>query len=181
MAVDPPVWVSERLAGWARIAAHESAPNSRNRPLRLLQAQMIHITLCFLGDRPLSEVETIKSALARCAGDAPSLSVGMPLWLPPRHPRALAVEVNDHHQRLDSLQRDIQHALVEAIGLEPERRRFRAHMTVARLSGRAAVIHQQLLTATPALRFAAESLTLYRSWLSRSGASYEPLLELTLG
>jgi len=63
---------------------------------------------------------------------------------------------------------------------EPDRRRFRAHLTVGRVRGRegpsaapGGVVQE--LPPTPAVRFRPESLTLYRSFLEPSGARYEAL------
>jgi 2'-5' RNA ligase len=70
-----------------------------------------------------------------------------------------------------------------AIAWEPERRRFRAHITVARMREarrRQAIAEGARLPATPPLRFTPESLVLYRSWLSRAGATYEPLVARVL-
>jgi 2'-5' RNA ligase len=62
---------------------------------------------------------------------------------------------------------------------EPERRRFRAHVTLARLGAGfrwRSRGEEPRLAATPQLRFTPTAIVLYRSWLSRGGASYEPLL-----
>lgn len=78
-------------------------------------------------------------------------------------------------------------ALADAGGWEPERRRFRPHITLVRI-GRGALAARgsrddrsrrepqpQPLPATPRLDFAPEAIVLYRSWLDPAGASYEPL------
>lgn len=174
LAVDPPASVCEQLAGWGR-GARGAAP-----AMRALPAASLHITLCFLGMRPLGEVEAIGGAALGCARPVPDLELGAPVWLPPRRPRLLAVELHDPEGKLAALQGDVATAVSEAVDWEPEVRRYRPHITVARMPeqrGR----HRRELLATPAARFAAEGLTLYRSWLGRGGAEYEALASVVLG
>lgn len=186
MAVDPAAHVCEELAAWGRIAAAglglRTARGGR-RPLRLLEPESLHLTLCFLGSRPVAEIDTIAAALGSGAASVGELSVGAPLWLPPRRPRALAVEVHDAAGELAALQGEVSRAIAAVCDWEPERRRFRAHITLARLgagvrwrSGEP----EPRLPSTPPIRFTPPALILYRSWLSRSGASYEPVVSREL-
>jgi 2'-5' RNA ligase len=187
-AVDPPLEVREELAEWAREAAAAMPGAAAGAPsggLRLLAADLIHLTVCFLGARPVAELAALAGALERCAAHACELSTGAPLWLPPRRPRALAVAVDDPDGELGRLHEDLVGALAAVSGWEPERRRFRAHITVARMRGGGARAREHHhtgapLPATPRLRFAPESLCLYRSRLGQSGASYEALARCTL-
>ena len=190
VAVDPPAEVCRELGGWARAVAAEGFAGAAGRPrahqrgpahpeLRVLDAEGLHITLCFLGSRPVEEIEELSFAVTSSSGEVDELSVGAPLWLPPRHPRALAVEIHDASGELERLQRELTAALRDAVDWQPGHRRFRAHLAVARVRGRdvpAAVLAGALGGAvTPPLRFAPRSLTLYRSRLDPSGATYEAL------
>jgi 2'-5' RNA ligase len=149
--------------------------------VRVLDADRLHLTLCFLGARPVSELDALAAVLPACAGHACELSLGAPLWLPPRRPRALAVEVRDEEGELGRLQSQVAGALAAAGEWEPERRRFRPHITVARMrADRARRDAARRPPATPSMRFAPEWLTLYRSWLSRDGASYEVMARCAL-
>jgi 2'-5' RNA ligase len=183
VAAEVPAPVREQLAGWARGAAaaqSEAAP----RPLRLLDPATLHLTLCFLGSRPVQEIAAIGSTLSACSADVGELSVGAPLWLPRARPRSLAVAIHDEGGGLAGLHAAVTDAICDTTGWAPERRRFRAHVTVARTSGRSRAARTSFtasnpnpggprLPATPQLRFRVESLTLYRSWLSPAGAAYE--------
>jgi RNA 2',3'-cyclic 3'-phosphodiesterase len=186
VAVDPPAEVSQQLAAWARGAAAGlglRAGRGGRRPLRLLTPDTLHLTLCFLGSRPVAEIETLASALDACALQPGELRVGAPVWLPPRRPRALAVEIHDDGGELATLHAEVSRALTTACDWQPERRRFRAHVTLARVAARAAVRSRQVepeLPPTPSLRFTPPAIVLYRSWLSPAGASYEPLLRKAL-
>jgi RNA 2',3'-cyclic 3'-phosphodiesterase len=186
VAVDPPPQACEQLAAWARGASAGlglRAGRGGRPPLRLLAPETLHLTLCFLGSRPVAEIEAISGALSSCAAAVGELRGGGPVWLPPRRPRALAVEIHDDSGELTALQADVGRAIAAVSGWEPERRRFRAHITLARIGARAVTRSspdESSLPATPPLRFTPAALILYRSWLSRAGASYEPLVTCDL-
>ena len=184
VAVDPPVGVREQLAAWARTAIRGLGVRGSggSSSVRVLDPELLHVTLCFLGDRPVDEIAAIGAALEGCATSVGELSIGAPLWLPPRRPRTLAVEVRDDSTGgLAALHGALADALARVCGYRAERRRFRAHVTVARL--RAGLRGSRVgleLPATPALSFTPTSVVLYRSWLSPAGASYEALATRTL-
>jgi 2'-5' RNA ligase len=113
------------------------------------------------------------------AEDGPvPLELGPPVWLPLRHPRALAVEVRDPTGRLAALRDALGPALEAAIEWQAETRAFRPHLTVARLSGRRDVLSP--LEATPAGSFSVAEVILYRSFLHPAGARYEALERVPL-
>ena len=183
VAVDPPASVREELLSWAR-AALARLPLRREQnalpDMRLLEPEALHVTLCFLGGRPVGEIEEIGSVLSGCAERVGEVTLGAPLWLPPRRPRALAVEVHDPEGGLARLHGSVAKALADATGWQAERRRFKAHITVARMRGRSAPWRssqgrEPALPATPPLSFTPASIVLYRSWLSPAGASYQAL------
>jgi RNA 2',3'-cyclic 3'-phosphodiesterase len=186
VAVDPPPQACVELVAWTRGASAGlglRAGRGGRPPLRLLAPDTLHLTLCFLGSRPVAEIEPIAAALGSRGGPVGELRVGAPLWLPPRRPRSLAVEVHDEDGELTALQAGVSSAIAAVSGWEPERRRFRAHITLARIGARAVLRSSRdepSLPATPPLRFRPAALILYRSWLSPAGASYEPLASCDL-
>ncbi len=183
VAVDPPVDVCEELAAWARTAVRGlGLRGGGSAPVRVLDPESLHVTLCFLGSRPVEEITAIGAALEECALPVGELSVGAPLWLPPRRPRALAVEVRDDPDRgLAALHSALLDALTRVCDYRKERRRFRAHVTLARMrEGPRGSGGGRVLPATPTLSFTPASIILYRSWLSPGGASYEALATRTL-
>jgi 2'-5' RNA ligase len=188
VALELPAEVRGPLRGWAREAladavaspAGDSAGEGRRprRPPRVVAADSLHLTLCFLGSRPPDELPGLSEAVAAAASGAlGELALGAPLWLPPRRPKALAVEVHDTDGSLEELQRAVSDELARVSSWQPERRRFRAHVTVARLRGGE---RAQPLPPTPRLSFRPEALVLYRSQLHPDGARYEPLAEHAL-
>jgi RNA 2',3'-cyclic 3'-phosphodiesterase len=187
VAVDPPPAVREELAEWARsVAVAARAVGSSRGALRLLDGESLHLTLCFLGSRPVGEIEALSGALTAAGEHTCELSLGAPLWLPPWRPQALAAEIHDHGGELEHVQQALSVELASVSSWQPERRRFRPHITVARLRrggrGRRSRAErsareglEQSLPATPRLSFTPQAVVLYRSWLSSEGASYEAL------
>jgi 2'-5' RNA ligase len=201
VAVDPPEQVANQLAAWARAAARErlsGGGSQQQQALRVLDPELLHVTVCFLGERALDELSALEDQLAMCELSPVELSVGAPLWLPPRRPRALAVELHDKDGALAQIHAEVTSRLettdpallnqtLERRRTSIKPRRFHPHITVARMraDGRGRRSHgpsgkggEPLLAPTPSLSFAPAELVLYRSWLSPEGASYESLCAL---
>jgi 2'-5' RNA ligase len=181
VALDLPPTVRAELARWARTAA--AGARASGGHLRLLAPDGLHLTLCFLGSQPVGEIDAIAHAIAGASLlPVGELSVGAPLWLPPRRSRALAVEIHDDAQEsLQALYNELARALTAVCELRPRdapaagrHHRFRPHVTVARLRPREAPI-ERVLPATPSLSFLPLSVTLFRSWLTPTEALYEGL------
>lgn len=203
VAVNPPEQVALELAAWARAAARETRSGSRAglHPLRVLDPELLHATVCFLGSRAVQEIPALADQLAACERPTVRLSVGAPLWLPPRYPRALAVELHDEGGALASIQKEVAARLEPSdrdaqpheqapprSGARSRPRRYHPHITVARMrsDGRrprptSGEQGERSLPPTPALSFAPAELVLYRSWLSPEGASYEALSAFAIG
>ncbi len=149
--------------------------------MRLIDRRYLHVTLCFIGWRDSDEVGEIAAA-CRTAVDPATfpLSLGEALWLPPRRPRVLAVELPDPQGGLVRLQAAVSTALAEGGFYEPESRPYLGHVTVARVKTGARVRPEPLPPPKPET-FDAEAVTLYRSRLQRGGARYEALETISLG
>jgi RNA 2',3'-cyclic 3'-phosphodiesterase len=185
VAVDPPPEVRARLAAWARELA---LATRASWPLRVLAPDSLHLTLCFLGSRPVGEIAALAAALEPAAAPLGELRVGAPLLLPPRRPRALAVEIHDDDGGLAALHARLLAQLTRVSDWQPERRRLRPHVTLARMRGgvaRGVDVARGggppvLSAPTPGLAFTPRALILYRSRLDPAGASYEALAECEL-
>jgi 2'-5' RNA ligase len=172
VAVDLPTGVRRELVRWARGAASSSRASGGR--LRLLEPETLHVTLCFLGEQPVGAIDAIaQAAIGAWTEPVGELSLGAPVWLPTRRPRALAVELHDDPRGgLERLRDAAVRELDAVCALDAQARRFRPHVTVARLrSGDDP--RERRLPATPQLAFAPVALTLYRSWLGSTAASYE--------
>jgi RNA 2',3'-cyclic 3'-phosphodiesterase len=140
----------------------------------------LHVTLAFLGASEPAVAEPAGEVLRTAVGDAsaPALALGDALLLPPRRARVLAVAVADPGGGLAALQARVAGGLVAAGVLEPESRRFRAHVTVGRLrpGARAPRAADAVATAPEPVAFAAGAVTLFASHTHRTGARYEALM-----
>ena len=172
-ALDLPAPVRDALGAFGRAAAADDFA------LRAVRDDALHVTLAFLGHRALDDIEPACEAVRAVAAPVPDLALGEVLWLAPRRPHVLTVEVVDGTGALLALQERVVAALVDAVGYEPDRRRFRPHVTVARVRHGAAQRRTGLLAA-PEAAFAGEALTLYRSWLGGGPARYEALEQVGL-
>jgi RNA 2',3'-cyclic 3'-phosphodiesterase len=172
-ALELPAPVRDALGGFGRAAADDDFA------LRAVRDDALHVTLAFLGHRPLDDIDPAREAVRAAAGPVPSLSLGDALWLAPRRPHVLTVEVRDGDGALIALQERLVAALVDAVGYESDRRRFRPHVTVARVRHGARPRRRGLPDA-PEAAFAGEAVVLYRSWLGGGPARYEALERVAL-
>lgn len=138
----------------------------------------LHVTLVFLGHLDDDAVATVEDAVGPViAAPAPGLRLDGPLLLPPRGARVLCASLEDLDGRLGEVQRDVSDALESAGVYEPEKRPFRAHVTVARLrEGSRPPRRAEGLPSPEPVTFEGEAVTLFRSQLRRGGALYEPLV-----
>jgi 2'-5' RNA ligase len=170
-AVGLPAAVNAELCAWAR--SWLTLPG-----VRLVAPRNIHLTLAFLGERPVDEVETLRDAIEGFTATAPHLEVGAPTLLPRRSPRTIGVEIADPEGELAALQHDLAGQLAALGGWGPARRRFHPHVTVARMHAGTVL---GPAPATPALRFEPLAVELVRSHLAPAGAEYETLAGSPLG
>jgi RNA 2',3'-cyclic 3'-phosphodiesterase len=147
---------------------------------RPVAPEAIHLTLAFLGRRPETDVATIDGVLRAAGGPAPRLALAGGLLLPPRRARVLCAEVEDPDGTLAALQERVSLGLAAAGVYEPEKRPYRAHVTVARLRPRQRPPRDVSGEPEP-LAFSGGPLTLYVSRLHPKGARYEPLSRVSLG
>jgi 2'-5' RNA ligase len=156
------------LVQWAREAV------GPDRGMRVVAAENVHLTLAFLGHRSPDEIGPLSDLVDSFDGRAaPPLSTGSALWLSPRKPHVLTVEVHDDTTALADLHSDLWDEL-EAMDYEREHRRFRPHLTVARVR-HGWTAPGGALPPTPQMDLDVRGVTLMRSWLGGGPARYEPL------
>lgn len=152
----------------------------REGGLRAVPPASLHVTLCFLGWRFAHELDDIVAACGAVGSlPAASLTVDGAIWLPPRRPHVLAVDLGDEDGRLAAVQRALSEALAAGEWYAPETRPFLAHVTVARVA-RGARVRPRELTAPSVPPFPGTHVTVFRSRLSPAGARYERLASIEL-
>lgn len=143
----------------------------------------IHMTIRFIGEVGGAEAEDIDAALARISSPAFDLVLsGLDCFESGGKVHTLWVGV-EKQPRLQHLREKVESAVVRA-GLEPERRKFKAHVTVARFrNGGGARIGPfiQMYNHLSVGPFRIDRFTLFRSHLGSEKAHYEALAEYELG
>jgi 2'-5' RNA ligase len=169
VALDLPADVRGQLAAWRDelVGGHDD--------LRAVAEQALHVTLAFLGYRAEKEADAIAEAMsAAAAGEAPLLTAGEVVSVPPRRPRLFALDLDDPDGACMRLQQAVSDALEAGRFYEPEKRPFWPHVTLARVK-RNRRAEPLPADAPPLEPFRASQVTLYRSTLRPQGALYEPL------
>ena len=173
VALELPPALRAALADWRTTAVADPS-------VRALDPDSLHVTLCFLGWCEADQVSQIGAACELVSTEPPvELRVGEALWLPRRRPRVLAVALDDPDDRLARIQEVLAQELYAGGWYAPERRRFLAHVTVARVRRGSAIARKQL-QRPPAESVVGNRVTLFRSTLHPGGARYEPLHSVTL-
>jgi 2'-5' RNA ligase len=158
--------VLDRLVRWQNDALGEE---------RLVSRDNLHITLAFLGHRPVEELEPVAAELRAVAAAAgrPELTVrGY------RETRSVGMLVlGDAEERATRLAVDL-HGRLQRLGVyEPERRPWLPHLTVLRFR-RPPRLRPSLPDMPP---FTPSGAAVYMSRLRPGGAQYEVLESVPLG
>jgi len=157
--------------------------------VRWVPSQNIHLTLKFLGDVSLANIETLQRVLAgEAARHAPfTFTVGGFGAFPnTRWPRVLWVGVQAP-AALNTAQHGIE-AETQRLGYTGEERPFSPHLTLGRVSNNASPQEARRLSDALAQvkigelgQVMVKSIDLYRSDLNPGGAAYTPLASFPLG
>ena len=172
VAIRPPEHIRDLL-----IDAMDDSPD-----FRWQDEEQLHLTLRFVGEVERPVANDLADALSRVRSNPLELRItgvgrfeqrnGGALWagVEPREPvAALAAKIE---------------RVCQFVGLEPERRAFHPHITLARWKGRRTREVQDFLERRSALSsepFEVEEFALYESRLSRHGAHYEQVASYPLG
>ncbi|MFL9840827.1 RNA 2',3'-cyclic phosphodiesterase [Sphingomonas sp. ST-64] len=136
----------------------------------------LHLTLRFVGEVDARTADDVAAALGSVRFDLPPLRLaGCGMFDTRGKPNALWAGVSPR-DALSALHRKVDAACVRA-GLEPERRAFVPHITLARLPGSAGPVHRFLAdhSGLNSDAFTVTHMTLYESRLGHGGASYEAI------
>jgi 2'-5' RNA ligase len=168
VALELPPAARDALAAWA---------TELELPfVRRVGEEALHLTLCFLGERPDADpVRAAVGGVLAAAAPAGPLRVTATRWLPRGRPRVLAVELDDPGGALATVSAEL-HAALE---VAREHRRFLPHITVGRVRG---AVRRPPATSPPDISpITAGPVSLIRSHLDGGPVRYERIAEWTLG
>jgi len=143
--------------------------------VRLVQREHLHVTLAFLGHRPVGELDAIVDALRRASAGAGEIRLTPARYRETRSVGMLVLE--DERGSAAALADDLQERL-ERLGVyRRESRRWLPHLTVARWRER-----PRLQPELPSVgTFVPSDAAAYLSRLHPDGARYEVLESVALG
>jgi len=152
--------------------------------LRWTPPQNLHLTLRFLGEQPEDSLEKLgEIVLSVGRSSAPFELTLAGLGAFPSWSRAQVVWLGlTASEPLGKLYRELASALLH-LGLPPEQRLFRPHVTLGRCRHRAQrlpAVDQELQNGTVA-SFVADRISLFRSQLTKAGAVHTAMLTAGLG
>jgi 2'-5' RNA ligase len=180
VALDLPEMVRDDIATWSEVELADPA-------LRRVPAESLHVTLAFLGNRPMADVERIADAMEEAADRRVLLELGGPVGRPQQgRPSLVALPVL--HGPVPGLWERLTEILSYERLYESEKRPFWPHVTVARVRAEGRGSRRPMRVEipsgpSPTTRtgwFDGVRISLYRSELQPSGARYIPLAQVQL-
>jgi 2'-5' RNA ligase len=137
----------------------------------------LHLTLKFLGDTPVSQIETLSQVAKRSASKAIPFELivtGAGVFPPRGQPRVLWIGVEDVSGQLGKLQQALEDGC-DKEGFARETRPFHPHLTIARLrkphgSRELAALHEEMGFEAETVR--ASALVVVRSELGSEGSRH---------
>jgi 2'-5' RNA ligase len=180
VALDLPELVRRDIASWGETELADPA-------LRRVPEESLHITLAFLGNRQLADVERIAGAIEAIATWPVLLELGGPVGRPQRG-RTQLIALPVLHRPVPGLQEELSDILTFERLYEPAKRPFWPHVTVARVRAEGRGSRRPMPVEVPSGPsptkrtgwFNAVRLSLYRSEFQPSGARYVPLAQVQL-
>lgn len=168
LTLPPPV--TETLGA----VSQELTPRVPDGAVKWVELERMHLTLRFLGNTPVSQLDAIGAALeaVATAHDPFSLSLDRLGCFPNAHqPRVIWVGLDGDVEVLRRLKQGLDEALVP-LGWEPEDRRFHAHLTLGRVKRQQREIDLPWDTAVVPASWSVRSLHLIESQLRPTGPLY---------
>ncbi len=155
-----------------------------SKALRWVSPDNLHLTIKFLGDVPEKNIEAIKTRISMTASGYRHFSIAirnLGMYPNPHKPRVIWLGV-DCDPTLIELHDELDRSLKKT-GIEPEKRAYSPHLTIARVSKRADLNTIKKIGDTLS-RFKVDTLGvfdvtkiyLYKSDLTPSGPIYTQLL-----
>ncbi len=180
VALDLPAPIRSGLGAWGEEELADPA-------LRRVPAENLHVTLAFLGHRPMRDAERVAKAIEQSVAPAPLVELLDPVARPPRgRPRLFALPALS--PGTEQLQSQLNEILVSEQLHKPEKRPFWPHVTIARVRAEGRGSRRPVEVGSPPGELPSElskpfygiRVVLYRSELQPSGARYVPLAQVKL-
>ena len=151
-----------------------------------VRLQGIHLTLKFLGNIAVDQVDAVAAGMAEGVRKFGPLSLGargVGVFPNVRKPRVIWAGLAGDLEQLGEMQRNIDAALSD-IGFAPEKRAFKGHLTLGRFKGRAesrrVARALEEYSGFETQTFTAQQLVLFKSQLEPTGAVYSQLKTVPL-
>lgn len=159
---------------------------SSNAAVRWVKPGSIHLTLKFLGNIKEEQVHEIANKVKTVVGKYTPFELrveGCGAFPSVRNPRVIWLGVHGALETLKSLQSELEKVLIP-LGFPPEKRSFRAHLTVGRVKGargkKKLVTLLEEKTGFSLAPFMVRRVVFFKSDLKSTGAVYTPLEEIAL-
>ncbi len=167
------------------IAGYQSGLRKLGADIRWVRPENLHITLKFLGDIRVDQIDSVVHSMVRAAAsESPFiLRIGGAGYFPgERNPRIVWLSIDSETPVLtrlaDSLNRDL-----NTLGFPSEKREFKSHLTIGRFRAPGNTDRIVRYTASNGFQsdpFRIDQLFLMRSDLKSSGAEYTVLKKIQL-
>lgn len=145
----------------------------------------LHLTLKFMGNIPIHDLESVKAAMVKAMAGFPRFELspgGLGVFPNPKQPRVIWVGVEGRTDRLEKLFNTLETQLTP-LGIKNERSRFFPHITLARLkkSISPALGHaMQESNPPPSILFQVPGIELFKSELTPLGAVHTCLFQVKI-
>lgn len=142
--------------------------------VRWVRPEQIHLTLRFLGDTPVAQLDAIRKGMDAAVADLSPFSLhlsGIGAFPNKRQPRVIWTGLDGEVMRLHSLKSalDAQLTLLE---LPPEDKPFRAHLTLGRVKDQRAIEGVEWAVDVPPIELPVTAIYLIESRLQPDGPVY---------
>lgn len=155
--------------------------------LKWVKAENLHLTLKFLGNVPVGDIDKISSVMEAAAKDKENITLkytGLGVFPNLSRARVLWVGFEDASNVLENIAAEIDEGLARELGTEREKRRFTPHLTIARLKNFSGHVKLSELIKK-GIEFTKDScevseIVLYESVLKKTGAIYTKIKTVSL-
>lgn len=171
----------------------QAAFDKENMPLRWVKPENIHLTLAFLGEVESHLIGSLGKVIEKIASDNSMMLLtvqGLGVFPTIRRPKVLWAGITEDTDRLTKLKRalDVGLEIMPELGYVPEKRPFKAHLTLARIKKvKRQLDARQLSTAMIKFQAGISSVMdirvvcLMKSELTPKGAIYTEMKRVELG